>query len=138
MVLLHQTLANGLVSDTDIQGRIYQASSLGVADIPPLPKKPFLVWRPMPSAAFREVFESGSGAAEHTFNLYCYDHRGESSRLTRILQATKPLIEGLVGTRSSTGALCIGARWVNMSQTSEDEQYDAVFRFAVVQLVGSS
>ena len=135
--LLHTRLSEGLAS-TDLQGtdpqpRIYPLGSLGAGDIPADPIKPFMTFRQMPSSRYREVRET-SRAERQTWQLYCYDHPGSLLRIDDILGQAELIIESLEGTRSPSGAWCFEALWVGVSQDFRDDNYDAVARFATVQL----
>lgn len=136
MELLHTTLKLGLADDEEVKGRVVQGGSLGTDDIESRPELPFVLWREMGSTSVRQVFES-SRSKIHTFNLYVYDYRGDYTRIDRILREMEELIRPLAGQRSPSGARCIGSEWVLISQASEDETYDAIFKFGSVQLTGS-
>ena len=135
--LLHSRLSQGMMStdlrDGEPQPRIYPASSLGRGGIPANPAKPFMTFRQMPSARYREVRET-SRANRQTWQIYCYDERGSLLRVDDLLSQAEVIVESLEGVQSPSGAWCFEALWVGVSQDFTDDNYDAVARYATVQL----
>lgn len=135
--LLHQQLNLGMAG-TPVQGndpapRIYQLGALGIADIPASPAKPFISTRQLPSARYREVRET-SRAERQTWQIYVYDEPGSLLRIDELMHQIEDVVETLDGMQSPSGAWCFEALWVGVSQDFRDENYDAVARFATVQL----
>lgn len=133
--ILHPALLDA-VADTAVDSRVYQASSLGVDDVPPDPMKPFIVWRELPSTYYQEVSDT-SRATRHTYSVYIYDFRGSYSRINDIGAAIREHLKTLEGFRTPEGVLCTRAAWLGMSQTFGDEQYEANVRYATVVLDGN-
>jgi hypothetical protein len=133
--ILHPALLEALVG-SDVADRVYQASSLGVQDVPPDPMKPFIVWRELPSTLYQEVAET-SNSTRHTYSIYIYDFRGSYSRINELGGFIRDHIKTLEGTRTPEGVLCTRAAWLGMSQTFGDEQYEANVRYATVVLDGN-
>ena len=135
--LLHTRLSAGLAASplrgAEAQPRIYQVGSLGVGAVPADPVKPFMTIRQMPSTRYREVRDT-SRANRQTWQIYCYDTRGSLLRIDSIMQLAEPIVESLEGLQSPTGAWCFEALWLGISQDFGDDNYDAVARYATVQL----
>lgn len=116
--------------------KVYAAGSLGVGDIPASPHKPFMIIRIMGSARYAQV-RRGSRSKRHAVQLYCYDQPGSLLRIDRLLQRASDKLESLEGVRSPSGVLCIGAEATSLSQDFTDEQYEAIVRFATIQMSAS-
>lgn len=129
--LLYSSMVAGFAG-SELQG-IYQLGTVGVGDVPANPPRPFMVMRQMPSTRYQTVRDT-SKANRQGWQLYFYDDPGSLLRIDALLAIAELVVDGLEGVQSSSGAWCFESLWVGISQDFRDESYDAVARFATIQL----
>jgi hypothetical protein len=134
--LLHTSLLADPLLAAEVGQRIYQASSLGVGDVPPEPQKPYVLYTELPSDPFVAVRET-SRAKARFFQVYVYDDRGSFLRIERILALIRETLVSLVGAVSPSGVRCTDVLWQGESGEITDEEYDANSKFGNVRFVAS-
>jgi hypothetical protein len=134
--LLHTRLLGNAQLALEVDGRIYQSSSLGVGDVPPEPEKPYILYTELPSDPYQAVSETSRAKARY-FQVYVYDNRGSFLRIERILALIRETLVGLSGVVSPSGVRCTDVQWQGESSDLSDEEYNANSKFGNVRFVAS-
>lgn len=135
---MRDLIFESLMADTELQdyvdSRIYEASALGVDDVPANPEKPYITYQELDSAAFPEVRET-SQAQARIFQFFVYDERGSFTRIGDIIGVLRQTLSSLSGKSSTSGTRCTDAVFRGTSADVPDIQQNANVKFATFQFV---
>lgn len=134
--LIVATLKATPVIQADVDRRIWLAGALGRGEIPPDPKKPYILYKELTTLPFDAVQET-SRSANRQFEFHANDERGSFLRIERILRNVREALLLLPGQWSPSGAFCLGAKWEGTSREFEDDTYDVNFKFLTMTFVAS-
>lgn len=117
--------------------RIYAAGSLGRGKIPADPPKPFIVFRELDHIAANVARDTAPAAGSKVFQFYIHDVKGGYTRIDAIGALVRQHVLDLVGARSPSGAVCMGATWNGTSGDTEDPTYDSNLKILTITLTSS-
>lgn len=118
-ILVANALINGPGTDPAVAGRVYEASALGVGDVPAQPPPPYITYIEDPGTVVRGVQDT-SRAQHRNFRIQVHDHLGSFVQIERILDLVRETMLALESTVSPSGAVCMGVWWTGTSSDITD------------------
>lgn len=116
--------------------RVYQAGSLGTADIPARPERPFSLFKQLDSIPYPAVQET-SRAARHDYLVYVYDDKGSYARIDRLLRLIRDACVAQVGQRAPSGVQCTGAEYFGTSADLVSQELDCFTKYVTIRFTAS-
>lgn len=132
--LIYTTLSTTPAVTALVGTNIWAANTLGVDPVPARPPTPFILIDEQPNFVFQEVRKT-SRAVRQTFDIRCYDARGDYLRIDQTLRTVRDTLLGVVQQKSPSGALCIDARWEGTGLDSDDPDLDMIFKTCTMSFV---
>lgn len=111
----------------------FASSSLGLGENAPIPDRPYIVVNELTDRVHQEVRET-SHSRTRNFQIFVYDHKGDFTRINKILEDLRDVVKGLAPFSAPDGTWCSASLWGGISGQATDDAYDSVVRFGNVQL----
>lgn len=134
--LIDATLKATPLLQAEVDRRIWGSGTLGRGNIPPNPKKPYVLYKELQISPFVNVQET-SRSSQRTFEFYINDARGSFTKINKISNLIREALLPLEGQRSPSGVFCLRATWGFDSQEFEDNEYDVNIKFVRMNFVCS-
>lgn len=106
----------------------YGATSLGLGENKPVPRRPYMVWNEAEELIHQEVKET-SNAKTRRFHIYIYDHKGDFTRINAIIKKLEARIKAMAPFVTEAGVRCSQSNWEGASRNIADDGYDSCCRF---------
>lgn len=132
--LIYTTLSSTQAITAVVGTNIFAGNSLGVDPVPGRPPTPFLLIVEMPNFVFQEVRKT-SRSVRQTFDIRCYDERGDYLRIDSTLRLVRDTLLGVVQQKSPSGALCIDVKWEGTGLDSDDPDLDMIFKTCTMSFI---
>lgn len=111
----------------------FASSSLGLGPNLPIPDRPYIVVNELTDRVHQEVKET-SHARDRNFQIFVYDHKGDFTRINKILEDLRDVVKGLAPFEAPDGTWCSASEWGGISGQATDDAYDSVVRFGNLKL----
>lgn len=119
----------------ELPGGLYEMSSLGIGPNEPVPDRPYIVYKELPSIEIPEVSET-SDVEHRIFQIFVYDYKGDFTTINQYLHRIKRRVKAMAPFNEN-GTRCSGSVWGGMSGTIVSDGYDSSVRYGIARFTVS-
>lgn len=123
--------------DRDPDDWWYQMSSVGLGEDQPVPDRWYMVWNEGSEYVHQAVRET-SNAKDRTIRFYVYDHKGDFTRINKVLEHLERIVKTMGAFTTDDGYRVSESLWLGASQLFNDDGWNSCCRYGTARFTVSS